>query len=352
MTTRQAKALCGCLVFVAVIAASAHGQDKKRDATVREVLALKHDESVAHVAISPDGKRILGVCETFPIAVMGHVKVWDTNTGKLLLTLKYDKHGGVSVAEFSPDGKRITGVCWDNSRTSIKTWDAATGKVVTESVYLDHPMSVRLPLLSPDRKRLFSHADITGRLALYGTVTVWDAGTGKSLRSIKADAEEVRGLAVSADGKLLATASADRTLRLWDLATGKEVRTLKGHAGPPGPVAFSPDGKRLVSSGAVTDYRWDVNVWDIDTGKVVFDLDMKGLEVSISSVAFSSDGKLVAAGENNGAMKIWDAATGKAVVVFKAYPKREVRCIAFHPDGKRIVTGADDKQVKVWELNR
>ena len=94
---------------------------------------------------------------------------------------------------------------------------------------------------------------------------MWDADTGQEILTLKGHTDGVNSVAFSPDGKRLASAEHDNTVKVWDAATGQELLTLKGHTGNAvSGVAFSPDGKRLASAG-----WWDqtVRLWDADTGQ-------------------------------------------------------------------------------------
>jgi RNA polymerase sigma factor (sigma-70 family) len=164
---------------------------------------------------------------------------------------------------------------------------------------------------------------------------------------------QVSLVAFSPDGKLLARAPGDDTIRLVDPVTGKEVRKLSAAggsavAGNPqyfngSGLFFSPDGKTL----GLLRLNQALLLWDVDTGK-----DLPRLEVdpglNALSVAFSPDGKAVAVGGSKNPPRLFDVATGKELT--RLGDAGNVRAVAFAPDGKTVVTGGDDQMVRVWDV--
>ena len=147
----------------------------------------------------------------------------------------------------------------------------------------------------------------------------------------------------SPDGKRLASASNDKTVKVWDVVTGQETLTLKGHPETVISVAFSPDGTRLTSAG----YDGTVKVWDATTGKETRTFTLKGHSSYVFSVAFSSDGKRFASASDDHTVKVWEAATGQELLTLKGHSD-SVDSVAFCPDGTRLASASKDQSVKLW----
>ena len=192
--------------------------------------------------------------------------------------------------------------------------------------------------LSPDGKVLASVGnDQLGKL--------WDLATGKLLRELKGHTGGVQGVAFTPDGKQVLTGSLDMTLRLWDVATGKEVRKFSGHQGGILPVAISPDGKLAASEAQDAVVR----VWDLATGKEVRTL-AGHTSQGTTNVAFSPDSKVLATVGNEYAVHFWDVATGQEAMKQLTGHTGDVNSLEFSPDGKSLLTASSDGSVRLWNL--
>src|SRR5262249_1795449 len=173
---------------------------------------------------------------------------------------------------------------------------------------------------SPDNRYLASGS-------VDNTVKVWDAQTYQEVRTLRGHTEGVWSVAFS-QGGLLATASADKTVKLWDAATGQVVRTFTKLRGGLRRIALSPDGRRL----ATCDRFAMVEVWDTTTEKPFRLLGHVG---QVWGVTFSPDGKFLATAGVDETVKIWDADTGQEVLTFPGHSSR-VHVVAFSPKDGRL----------------
>jgi WD40 repeat protein len=288
-----------------------------------DLATFKHKGIVDSLGFSPDGKRLVAGSKDGAV-----VKSWDTDTGRELFSTDIDLTGEGQVT-LSPDCKMLATAGKAAGKTGgiIKLWDIATGRVLAalngDSVCV---------AFSPDRKILASGERD-------GTVRLWDISTGNKVSSFKAHPLAVTTIRFSHDGKRLVSGGWDLALKLWDVATGRELETLKGHAARLTCVDFSSDDK-LLASGSFESLR----LWDLIKGKELATLQQS----ATYPVTFSPDGKRLASGDNNGAVKLWEVATRQELLTLKGHT-RSIYSLAFSPDGKRLVSGSEDGTVKLWD---
>jgi WD40 repeat protein len=173
-------------------------------------------------------------------------------------------------------------------------------------------------------------------------LVLWDAATGKEIRRFRGHDGYVKAVAISPNGKLLASGSFDRTLRLWDVTTGKEIRRLGNFHGLVNALVFLPDGKTLISGSEDRVARQ----WDVTTGKER--QTFYGHEAAILSAAVSGDGKTLVTGGADRIVRVWDIATAKELHSLAGH-QGTVLSVALSRDGKTLASAAGDDAVRIWD---
>jgi WD40 repeat protein len=173
------------------------------------------------------------------------------------------------------------------------------------------------------------------------TVRLWDVADGHEVRALHVHDRPVWAVSYSPDGRSLASAGDDTTVKLWDAATGKDLHTFRGHAQRIRRVTFSPDGRSLAS--ASDDFT--VKLWDVASGQEIRTL--RGHGSQAFGVSYSPDGRTLASIGLDGTVRLWDVANGQMVRTLRAAGACDV---AYSPDGRAIVSAAWD-QLKLWDVS-
>ena len=192
---------------------------------------------------------------------------------------------------------------------------------------------------SPDGKML--------ALGGYKEVRLADAATGKLLATLTGAIEDVRAVAFSRDGRLLAAAGGlpgrKGEVKIFDVATRQERRVITGHRDCIYAVALSPDSKTVATSS----YDKLIKLWDVETGAEVRTL--KDHIDAIYALAFTADGTRLISGAADRTVKIWNAATGERLYTF-GEPIDGINTIAINPAGTMVAAGGLDKTIRIWKL--
>jgi WD40 repeat protein/Flp pilus assembly protein TadD len=238
--------------------------------------------------------------------------------------------GEVRVAEFTPDGRHVLTAAGKVARL----WDLAGGKPLFD---LSHEAEIKTAALSRDGRQLVT-ATVDRR------VRVWETSAGRAVGKLPPQEQEIMRVAFVAGQNqvALATRRAENEIRIqvWDIDTGKAVTSaLDTNTGVLFEVGFSPDGRLAITSGT------RAAVWDLKTNRAAIEIPGSAL---LTQARFSGDGRLVAAADVTGVVRVWETGSGKLVAsVRHAPPLREV---AFSPDGRFLLTGGLDGVARVWRL--
>jgi eukaryotic-like serine/threonine-protein kinase len=307
------------------------------------------------------------------------LRVWDARTGQALAALTGNRDG-ISQAAFSPDGSRIVSASHNGL---IHVWRAEAG--ATPVVFSGHEGAVLAVAWSPDGRYIVSGGSDK-------TVRVWTAD-GWPRATMTGHGAAVTAVVFAPGGGTVVSASEDRTLRLWDVNSSHEVAVLNGHEDAVRAVGISGDGRRVVSGssdGTVRVWRtpqvrpfvvpnsWsgyqvadkvatsaDLNrvatvgggtlqVWSFGSPDAIASMVGPAFSSSDSSsgaLAMSADGRRVAWGTGDNAVRVWTVGEPDAMVV--GYHGRSVSALAMSPDGTRVasaaVEGTEHHTVQVWD---
>ena len=297
---------------------------------------------VESFAPSPDGRLLAAGSQ-------GYVRVWDAATGELRHELDAGRAGIVWSVAFSADGRLLaagTGIGGTSGR--VRLWDAASGRPA-RTLDEPHRYDVRVAF-APDGRLLATSGDD-------GTIRLSDPATGAEHACLRGHSRPLRSLAFSPDGRALLSAGHDHTLRLWDVAAGRELRRLyEGKPPPPdldggylcSDAVFSPDGKLVAwasDTGDAGRLGMSILLFDAQTGKEVRRID-PGMSATFDALAFSPDGRTVASGDGDNAIRLWDVATGKESHPFPPVPDPGVPAVS--PDG-RVLAALDGRDLALFD---
>jgi WD40 repeat protein len=281
------------------------------------------------------------------------VVLWDLKTGNKLRSLSGSMYQVFGLA-FSPNGKLLAAVSCGNSGFSppksarpeiVRLWDVQTGKLQELDGHTDGATSLAF---SPDGTVLATGGHD-------GNLIWWDSATRKQLRKIKLEEDVyyypkrnrigsggIQALAFAPNGKTIASANHDGTVRLFEAATGKQLQVLRGHAGSVVGVAFSPDGKVLASGSA----DQTVRLWNTTTGALLNP--RPGHDGGIASVLVSADAKRAVSAGNDRTLRIWDLTTAKELLILRDF-KSAIHAVSLSPDGKIMAAGMEDGNIQLRE---
>ena len=349
------------------------GKIRVLDPDANETLATydANRGAVTAISYSPDGRRLAaGYWDN-------SLLLWDATTGGVVATL-LGHDDSVRAVSYSPDGQTIvTG----SDDTTLRLWDAITGGSIMELT--GHEAPVRSVEYGPDGERIASASDD-------GTVRVWNAATGELMTTITDDGGTLRSVSYSPEGGRLATGGGASTISIWDDTTGREITSLTGRSVPSiTAIALSPENSTLASSTFAGIWIWDLDVgrlesilpmpehpvsslhymdsgnrivalwilegtypfgrgtvWDVESRDIV---DKIALNSRVMALAYSPNGRRIASGGSDQAIRIWDTDDGSQIAVLLGNGGT-VRSIAYSPEGDELAAASSDHTIRIWDI--
>ncbi|MFF3543255.1 hypothetical protein ACFYXD_15555 [Streptomyces platensis] len=324
---------------------------------------LSVNNSAPALAFAPDSRQL---ATASPMGT-GGVSVWDTRTGHKTASLG---ETWVRAVAWRPDGRTVAAV---DSSHHASLWDLRTHEEPSSSLISDTDWYSAIALrpdsnvvaAASDRKitfwdtarqrptSAFRTPDYVtaeaftpdGRVLATTTSSktkLWSYPTGRLLATLDSHNTTVTGLEISPDGRTLATAGYDHTVRLWNLATRHTISVLTGHSDSVQAIAFSPDGKTLASAG---DDR-TIQLWDVTTGRRKAIL--TGHTNTLFAIDFSPDGKTLASAGDDRTIRLWNVASHQARATLTDNSGR-ITSVRFSPDGNTLATGGPGPTIRLWD---
>jgi WD40 repeat protein/serine/threonine protein kinase len=313
-----------------IVAAGAdNGVIAIKDAAGREIATLRgHTADVTALLFSPDGKLLVSAAKD------NLVKLWDWQSGAEKLTLpKEHTNRPLALAMLS----RGTVVASGGMDGRIVLWDLANGRV-------------RRVLDAQKEKILSMSAKSGGELLAAATnadkVWLWDMAKPEAppVSIDHAEFGTIYDVALSPDGKLLATAAGEKTIRIWDVATRQHVCDLKGHTGNVARVVFTATGDRLISGG------WDrsIRVWDISDvpDRVPAPMILRGHTSYLTALSVDRQGRQLVSSSDDGTVRLWDLESQSAELV-QPSGGRQVHCMTHSSDGSLLAMSGPDQVIRL-----
>lgn len=307
----------------------------------------RHQGAINDCTISSNGSMAISVSRDW------HLIAWDFLTGRELFAIEVDQWEILCCA-ISPDGAWVV----TGSRNSFNFDDAGDRDDLTT---LEQREILRIIDLNARDKRMtlaghkaeFNAAicdcavSPDGSLVLSasadGTLKRWDVLSGVEMLTFRGHQKGVWGCAISPNGSWIVSASADMTLKIWDSGTGEVIKTLIGHTNEVIDCAISPDGSWICSAS----YDGTVRIWGVATGteKAV----LHGHTDGVINCSISPDGILIASASADKTVRIWEVATGELRATLHGHSDLVSSC-AFTPDGAQLISSSYDKTLKVWDV--
>ncbi|TBR58721.1 hypothetical protein B4U84_22795 [Westiellopsis prolifica IICB1] len=273
----------------------------------------------------------------------GETKLWDLTKGELIGTLSEHPWmlsglvDEVNALAFSPDGHTLVSAGADST---IKMWHVGARDLI--DILHKHNGMVRCVAFTPDGRMLATGGDDR-------TICFWDLMQRRVIVTLSLDDTAAHSLALSQDGEIIVTGSY-RKIKVWQVCQQPQGKTpntqllhaLTGHSHIVTSLAMSSDRKILVSGSRDK----TIKIWQLETGELLHTL--KGHADGVYAIALSPDGQTIASGSADQTIKLWYLQTGELLATFTGH-HHTVTAVAFTASGEILVSGSLDKTIKIWQ---
>jgi eukaryotic-like serine/threonine-protein kinase len=258
------------------------------------------------------------------------VRIWDPTSGEARWKLA-GHTDDINWVSYSPDGRLLATASDDQT---VRLWDAASGQL--NATLVGHGDKVVAVEFTPNGRGLVS-------VARAGGLFIWDIATRRACASYLINNGNIQSLAIAPGGATLALAG--QSVIVWSMADHRELaRPEAEHFGQVNCVAFSHDGKYLAAAGNEGLVKlWSTRDWRPEAT-------FTGHRTGAHSVAFAPDDRWLASTDDHGIIRIWDTHSGAKDTI--ASGQRRLWCVSFSPDGRTLATVSSDGTVKLWDLPR
>jgi WD40 repeat protein/predicted Ser/Thr protein kinase len=364
-------------------AGSEFGTVKVWDLPAHQAVELAAESGVqSFLAFSPDAH-----CLAFTDQALdrrGTIGIWDTRTGKRLAPIVDPNY--VGPMRFSPDGRWFAfGVLLPDASKRALVWDFAARKQVREWVsrtsFVDHHKGYAF-VFTPNSQQIVWASEPDGRIMRWNfrdgsepeffnahregvtamaispdgrtlatgagysetVIKLWEVSSFRLLGLLTNHQGWISDLRISPDGQTLASSSADQTIRLWDLATMVEKGVLRGHGQEVRRICFSADGRKLFSGARDgTVYRWPAQAPPARKDVEVTQTDLSNLALSPDAMQF--------AGIQQGGVCLGDIRSGELPRSIAALGYKNTT-LSFSRDGQYLYVGTQAGEIQVWSLKQ
>lgn len=338
-----------------------------------------NSDRITEVTFSPDGKSLASASGD------GEIKLWRVADGSLLAT--YSQGEQVNALTFSPDGKLLASAGIDG-RVAIWSQDGILQQILAGhgGEVLDLSFNPSLPQqnqpyvlasASADKSVILwqvrdpaslsaggvysisvspTSPDTFATAEFDGTIKLWRRQPDNSLQllhTLSGHQMAVSQVQFSPDGKLLASASWDKTIKLWRVSDGALLETISGHQEGITSIAFSPNTQKeeyLLASGSEDR---TIKLWQVINNGSKYNTTLLqtliGHQDGIKSLAFSSDGELLASGSYDNTIKLWSF-NGKLLKTLRGH-NLAVAAVQFSPSKPILASGGLDNTIQLWRID-